>query len=233
MVDNNNWVKEILSDQNIALIGFADLTEFDSDSRFELKYGISIAIALNYEIVAKIPYGPSMEYYNEYKKVSEQLKFVSNFLVEKIEERGFNAISISRKKQNENFRTPFPLKTLATRSGLGWIGRSAALITKQYGNAIRLGGILTNMPLKTGVPINSSFCGDCMECVKNCPGNAIIGNLWELHTDRDELLNAYECKKTVIDRGKIFGITEGSCGVCLAVCPWTKKYIEYSNKAEI
>ena len=89
------------------------------------------------------------------------------------------------------------------------------------------------MPLKTGVPINSSFCGDCMECVKNCPGNAIIGNLWELHTDRDELLNAYECKKTVIDRGKIFGITEGSCGVCLAVCPWTKKYIEYSNKAEI
>ena len=29
MVDNN-WVKEISSDQNIALIGFADLTEFDS-----------------------------------------------------------------------------------------------------------------------------------------------------------------------------------------------------------
>jgi epoxyqueuosine reductase QueG len=89
------------------------------------------------------------------------------------------------------------------------------------------------MPLKTGAPINSSFCGDCMECVKNCPGNAIIGSLWELHTDRDELLNAYECKKTVIDRGKIYGITEGSCGVCLAVCPWTKKYIESSNKAKI
>lgn len=226
MVENNKWVGEILRDRNIALIGFADLTVFDSDTRFELNYGISIAIALNYAIVAKIPDGPSMEYYNEYRKVSERLKDASDFLVEKIQECGFAAISISRQKQNENFRTQFPLKSLATKSGLGWIGRSAALITKQYGNAIRLGGVLTNMPFKTGVPINSSFCGDCMECVKSCPGNAIKGEIWRLHTDRDELLNAYECKKTVIERGKIFNIMEGSCGVCLAVCPYTKKHFE-------
>lgn len=223
MNDNNVWIEEILKDKNIALIGFANLTEINSDIRFGLNYGISIAIALNYEIVSKIPNGPFIEYYNEVQNVSEQLKLTSDFLVEKIKERGFNAISVSRQKQNDSYRTPFPLKTLATRSGLGWIGRSAALITKQYGNAIRLGGILTNMPLKTGEPINSSFCGDCIECVINCPGNAISGNMWDLHMDRDDLLNANQCKTTVIERGKIFKITEGSCGICISVCPWTKK----------
>ena len=94
-----------------------------------------------------------------------------------------------------NFRTPLPFKTLATRSGLGWIGKSATLVTKEYGNAIRLNGVLTDMPIQSGVPINSSLCGDCEECIKSCPGKAVKGKLWDLHTDRDELLDASECKK--------------------------------------
>lgn len=225
MPEHNDWVLETLKDWNIALIGFADISEIDENTRFGFRYGISISIALNHAIVTNIPSGPSMEYYNEYRKVSEQLKAASDFLVERIVEQRFKAKSISRQKQNEDFRTPFPLKTLATRSGLGWIGKSAALVTKQYGNAIRLGGVLTDMPIKTGTPINSSLCEDCIECVRNCPGNAISGKQWSLKTNRDELLEAHKCKETVIDRGRVFDITEGSCGVCLAVCPWTKRYI--------
>ena len=52
-------------------------------------YGISIAIALRGDIVSNIIHGPSMEYYNEYGKVSAELKATSNFLAEKIKERGF------------------------------------------------------------------------------------------------------------------------------------------------
>jgi len=131
--------------------------------------------------------------------------------------------------QDENFRTPLPFKTLATRAGFGWIGKSAALITKQFGNAIRLNGVLTDMPLQTGTPINESFCGECDECVKNCPGKAITGNSWSLNTDRDNLLNAFECKKVSTERGKIFNVDVGTCGICLTVCPWTKKYINSQN----
>jgi len=223
MVDNNNWVKEILKNKNISLIGFADLSDINPNSCYGFKYGISIAIAL--KIFPSITNEPSKEYYNEYNKVSLELKEASIFLANKIKEFGFDAYSLAGEKQNEEFRTKLPFKTLATRSGLGWIGKSAALVTKQFGKAIRLNGILTNMPLETGVPTNLSFCGDCVECVKHCPGKAITGNLWSLDIDRDDLLNAKQCKKTVIERGRIWGVTEGSCGICISVCPYTKQYI--------
>ena len=164
MNENNIWVEEILKDKNIALIGFGDLSGIDNDSRYGFRYGICIAVALTvFPIVSD---EPIIEYYDEYRRVSRELKHINNFLIDKIKERGFNAVPAGQ-PQNENFRTPLPFKTLATRAGLGWIGKSAALITKQFGNAIRLNGVLTDMPLETGTPVNSSFCGDCDECVKN------------------------------------------------------------------
>jgi len=230
MIENNIWVEEILKDRNIALTGFADLSEIDADSRRGFRYGIVFAIALT--VFPSTLSEPSKEYYDEYHRVSAKLKETSDFLSDKITERGFGAVQAGQ-PQDENFRTPLPFKTLATRAGLGWIGKSAALITKKYGNAIRLNGVLTDMPLKTGTPINSSFCGGCDECVKNCPGKAITGNSWGLHTDRDELLNAPQCKQAVIIRGKKFGVAEGTCGICISVCPWTKKYINAQNESGI
>ena len=222
MIENNKWVEKTLGDKRIALIGYADLSEIDADVRRGFQYGISIAIALS--VFPSTTDKPSIEYYDEYRKVSKELGEASRFLADKIIERGFNAYSLAGERQNEDFRTPLPFKTLATRAGLGWIGKSAALITKEYGNAIRLNGVLTDMPLATGTPINSSLCGYCMECVNNCPGKAITGNLWDITADREHLLNAVVCKRTVVERGRIFDVTEGTCGICISVCPWTKKY---------
>jgi len=224
MIENNNWVKEILKDKNISLIGFANLSNMDNELCYGFKYGISIAIAL--KIFPSITNEPSKEYYYEYINVSKRLKEASIFLCDSIKNRGFNAYSLAGEKQNEKYRTKLPFKTLATKSGLGWIGKSATFVTEEYGNAIRLNGVLTEMPMETGIPIESSFCENCIECVKNCPGKAIIGNSWNLEIDRDNLLNAYKCKETVIERGKVWNVTEGSCGVCLSVCPFTKKYIK-------
>ena len=221
---NNKWVEEKLMDKNVALIGFADLSTIDADLRYGYKYGISIAITLN--VFPSITAQPSIDYYNEYNRASTELKEISIFLADIINERGFKAYSLAGERHNNEFRTKIPFKTLATRAGLGWIGKSATLITKQYGNAIRLTGVLTDMPLETGTPINSSFCGTCEECVISCPGKAITGNSWSLDMDRDELVNVYQCKRTIIERGKIWNVTEGSCGICLAVCPYTKKYMD-------
>ena len=220
--ENNHWVESLLKDRNIALIGFADLSEIDLDLRYGFKYGISIAMKL--KVLPSTDSEPSREYYNEYNRVSINLREASNFLADEIKDRGFNSFSLAGEKQNEDYRTRLPFKTLATRAGLGWIGKSAALVTKQFGSAIRLNGVLTDMTLETGTPVNSSSCGNCIECVKHCPGNAITGNLWELHTDRDNLLNAFDCKRAVVERGKIFDVTEGTCGICIAVCPFTKQY---------
>jgi epoxyqueuosine reductase QueG len=228
MVENNNWVKETLKNKNLALIGFADLSNIGSNICYGFQYGISFAIAL--KVFPSITNEPSKEYYDEYKKTSKELMDISVFLANEIKEHGFNAYSLAREKQNDEFRTRLPFKTLATRAGLGWIGKSAALVTEQFGNAIRLNGVLTDMPLETGIPITSSLCGNCEECVKYCPGNAIRGNNWVLNLDRDDLLNAYECKKAVIKRGEIWNVTDGTCGICLAVCPYTKRYINNYQK---
>ena len=222
MLENNKWVEETLINKDIALIGFADLSEIDANLRHGLKYGISIGMVLN--VLPSITDEPSIEYYNEYQVISKKLSDITQFLVAEIKKRGFTALP-AKQQQSENFRTPIPFKTLATRAGLGWIGKSAALITEQYGNAIRLNGVLTDMPFVTGTPINVSFCGDCMECVDKCPGKAIAGKLWDLNTDRDDLLDAQKCKKTVSERGKIFNVMDGTCGICITVCPWTKKYV--------
>jgi epoxyqueuosine reductase QueG len=223
MIENNNWIINILN-KNVSLIGFADLTEIDKNLCYGFRYGVSIAIAL--KVFPSITNEPSRGYYNEYKEVSKLLRETSNFIAEKINEKGFSAYSLANEKQNKQFRTKLPFKTLATRAGLGWIGKSATLVTKNFGNAIRLNGVLTEMPFKTGKPIIRSFCGNCTECVKYCPGKAIIGNSWNINIDRDNLLNAHECKKAVIERGKMWNVTEGTCGICLAVCPYTKEYIK-------
>jgi epoxyqueuosine reductase QueG len=75
-------------------------------------------------------------------------------------------------------RSKLPHKTVATLSGLGWIGKCALLVTRDYGAAVRLTVTLTDAPLQTGKPINKSYCGACTECQKNCPAGAVSGKLW-------------------------------------------------------
>ncbi|HIU68993.1 MAG TPA: epoxyqueuosine reductase [Candidatus Scubalenecus merdavium] len=224
MQQNNLVISEWLKVKGVSLVGFADLHGVDAAEKQNMPYGVCIAIALN--VFPSVGDTPSPAYYTEYKEVSARLKEISLELEDKIQSLGYRAVSLAREKQNRHFVTPLPFKTLATRSGLGWIGRSAVLVTREYGAAVRLNGVITDMPFQTGTPVTASFCGDCHACVDACPGRAVKGELWSVGTKRSRLLNPYKCSRTVGKRGKRIGVTDGSCGVCLAVCPWTKKYIE-------
>lgn len=222
VMENDQWVKETLKEKNIDLIGFADLSEIDTEKRYDYPHAICFAVAL--KVFPSTDSELAKEYYDEFNAVNQRLRETSNFLVEKIMERGFNAYSLFEERQNETFRTQLPLKTLATRSGLGWIGKPAILVTKEYGSAVRISGVLTDMPLTSGTPINESLCGSCEECVKHCPGHAIKGNIWSVHMDRDNLVDPFRCIDTIIERGRVFNVMEGECDICISVCPWTKRY---------
>lgn len=228
MESGNTIIQDLLKDKDISLIGFADLSEIDPEVRFGLRYGICLAVAL--KVFPNVEGAPTYEYFEEYKKVSMQLREVSFYLEEKLREMGYNAYSLAREHQDAQYVTPLPFKTLATRAGLGWIGKSTALVTREYGSAVRLNGVLTDLPLETAEPVNGSFCGDCRECVEHCPAGAITGNNWTLNVPRQELLDPFACKAKVVERGKFFGITEGSCGICIGVCPWSIKYRERLKK---
>ena len=128
-----------------------------------------------------------------------------------------------------NLTTDLPHKTIATRAGLGWIGKCALLINKHFGAALRLGSVLTEAPLTTGTPNYMPGCGKCIACLEACPANAILGTNWEAGVPRNSLVDVFRCREIARDRlimrigREVVGRT--FCGMCIAVCPWTKDYI--------
>ena len=221
----NDFIIEKLKEKGISIVGFADLSNIDYKSRRGLKYGIVIAKTVNKEILINIGNKVSMDYYNEVNRLNDILKDSSRYLEKAIILEGFKAFSQADIKQDERFTTPLPFKTVATNAGLGWIGKSATLITEKYGNAIRLNTVLTDMPFLCGTPITESKCGNCTRCVDRCPAGAIKGIKWNVNVSRNDLIDPKMCKEKVIERGKEFNILWGSCDNCLMSCPYTIKYI--------
>lgn len=139
-----------------------------------------------------------------------------------METHGYKAVPKTTKvvhQDEETLSTTLPHKTVATKAGLGWIGKCALLITEEFGSSIRLSTILTD------VPINESKCGNCNECKKYCPGDAIQGINWSAELSRDSYYNAFNCGKMARKLSDEMGIKDRVCGKCIVACPWTKMYL--------
>ena len=169
--------KELLK-HGASQIGFADVSELSVQVTGNFLRAVSIAVALNHQIIHDISRGPTKEYFAEYERVNNLLAELCERAVEIITRAGKRAEAV--KATTEHF-DPSTLsvrlqhKTIATRAGLGWIGKSALLITQKYGPAIRLGTVLTNAGFEIGEPINDSHCGQCRNCMEACPAHAIVG----------------------------------------------------------
>ena len=226
-----NEIKDLLLLNGADLVGFADLNGLNKNN--EMPYGVCVAVKLNPEIIKSIKNGPNIEYFNEYNRINDLLNNIVTIGTQYLIKNGFKAFAQTSTlvKFNDNFETDLPHKTIGTRSGLGWIGKSALFVTKEYGSGIRISSFLTNAKLDCNDPINESLCGDCMECVKNCPGDAITGKLWNIKMERSEIFDAKKCSKTAkaISKEKLKKEVT-LCGKCIEICPYTIKYVnEYSN----
>ena len=142
-------------------------------------------------------------------------------------EMNYNALAMSRERVAKDFEglsSKIPHKTTGTRSGLGWIGRCALLISPKYGAALRLSTILTDMPIKVGTPIDDSLCDDCTDCQDACPVNAINEVKWDSRKEREEYFDAEKCFEFIKEEMKR---THGKslCAKCGLACPYTKEYL--------
>lgn len=123
-----------------------------------------------------------------------------------------NNLGLTGNFNEETKHSPLPHKTIAGLAGLGWIGKHNLLVSPEYGSAISMCTVLTDAPLQTvahASPI--SKCGDCSLCIDICTAGALKGTTWDTETSRDELLDVHHCT---------------SCLRCLALCPWTQKYMK-------
>ncbi len=67
-------LRGLLLARGAALVGYADLSELWPDVRYHLPCGVSIAMAIDSHIVGQIETGPTLEYYEEYKRLNAQLE---------------------------------------------------------------------------------------------------------------------------------------------------------------
>ncbi len=221
-------IKKMLIENGASLVGFANINGITMQFEQDLTCGISIAVALKPDIINQISKCPTLDYYREYKRVNNLLAHLGKLTAIFLRNRGFKALDLEPTNERGyyvNLSTHLPHKTVATRAGLGWIGKTALLITEKYGSAIRLTSVLTDVIFDTGTPIEKSNCGSCMICVNECPGIAATGQNWNVHMRREDFFDAYRCSDTALERAKLIGVTTTICGKCIVVCPWTKKYI--------
>jgi epoxyqueuosine reductase len=215
-----NELKGYLKGLGASLVGIADLSNVDTSSFNNMNYGIAFAIKIESKIIESLNEGPTKEYYEEYNQINKDLDNIVILCVKYIEGQGYNAIGQTSTyvTRDNNLTTPLPHKTVATRAGLGWIGKNALLTTPKYGSAIRISSVITNMPLLTDIPINESKCGTCTNCVVACPASAIKGTVWNLTLTRDELLDPFKCRKKAreLSHAKI-GVEISLCGKCIEV----------------
>jgi epoxyqueuosine reductase QueG len=124
------------------------------------------------------------------------------------------------RNMNEGFNT----KEAGRRAGIGWIGRSNLLVTKEFGPQINMIAIFVDAPLPEGEPVEYSQCGNCHSCVENCPLKVIHGKLWTKGISREEQVDFATCSRTRLKTYQHLG-RKITCAKCVISCPhgwkWT------------
>ncbi|MGN1363668.1 MAG: hypothetical protein ACI4VU_08200 [Methanobrevibacter sp.] len=225
-------------------VGFANLEDMDVNDvngeslDFKIKSGISFFIHIMPEVVNGLSNGPTGDYLKEYGIINEKLDSIAVDVEKYLKSLGYNAYAQTVSRTGYNVvcsnacKNTLPYKTVATKAGLGWIGKCAMFVNKNYGSALRLSSVLSDAPLEYGKPVTKSFCGSkCVECRDACYGSAVSGLKWSPDLEREDFFDYEKCLKgakkiSLKNLDKELTI----CGKCMYVCPHTQKYLRKALK---
>ncbi len=213
-------------------VGCADISGLPGEQTQGFPRAIVALVGLDRDIVSRIPQGPRQEYFDLYNDTNRLLDGIGLYAQGYLTGKGFGAFAVTRdraRQDAETLLTPYPPhKTLATLAGLGWVGKSALLINRDFGAALRMTAVLTDAPLPVGQPVRESSCGACTACVDACPGGAIQGSRWTPGTQRTELVDVDACQAAMRERCRDHPTIQALCGVCIEACPHTRGYLHGS-----
>jgi epoxyqueuosine reductase QueG len=236
MNDIGAFLKDELLRRGADLVGFGDLAELPIEVREGLPAGVCVAVKYPKEVIRGIAGMPTREYYEYYDKLNERLDMLVTLGAGALQRLGYQAVAKTRAqvaREETEYGTLLPHKTVATRAGIGWIGKCALLVTPQYGSMVRISSILTDAPLQCAQPVNESRCGECMACADACPGGAVLGKNWDVRMEREMFYDAIKCRRTARARAlQGFGVEISQCGKCVEVCPYTRNYLEDKRSAQ-
>lgn len=109
----------------------------------------------------------------------------------------------------------------AAKSGLGWIGKNANLITQKVGSFYFIAELIIDLELEYDSAV-TDHCGSCTACIDACPTEA-IESPYIVNGSKCISYFTIELKEAIPQevKGKfddwIFG-----CDICQDVCPWNR-----------
>jgi len=197
------------------LVGITLLDPLYVYEGYEIKHPtlIMIGVSMDYDELSQVPpsfENPSsaVEVARQYNRASRVCRELANFILA----QGYEA---------ETYPGPYAKQLnmipAAIAAGLGQLGKHGSMINRTYGSSFRLSAVSTDMPLISDGPDefgSEDFCMSCQLCVKDCPPGAI--------SDEKQMVRGVE--KWYVDFDKCipyFGEAL-ACGICLAVCPWSR-----------
>ena len=211
---------EYLLSQGASDVGFFKYSEE------KLPYGISVAVRLSEAIIWEIDSEPTHTYFNHYRSVNS---LIDSLLLKAglfLQKKGYKYITVaasqSINKDGWNYCARFSHKIGARLSGMGFIGKNALFIHKDYGSLVRLGTVFTDCELAGSEnKIISSGCDGCNICAKVCPAAAINEKSFDENNPGEYLIDPKACSDYMKQNFQKIG--RGSvCGLCIRYCPFNR-----------
>jgi reductive dehalogenase len=182
----------------------------------KMKWVVAIAIPMDLDLLSRTPTSlgdaaAALGYSHS--------AFVVSSLAEFIRGLGYQAIPCV----NDTAQSiPF-----AVDAGIGELSRLNKLVTPEYGPAVRLCKVFTDMPMACDKPIDFGlvqFCRKCKKCAEACPSRALsfedepsftTKGPWNNPGHKAWFEDSYKCYE-------YWQKVNTGCGICLTSCPYTK-----------
>lgn len=225
---NAEKIKAIALDEGAVLVGIADLSDIENLPYPKLNKAISIAVRLSDEIMDEVlnKNTPTHPYFHQYRTANSYIDQVVFRIGLKLQQNGMRVVQVAASQSisvgGVGYQALFSHRAAAIRAGIGWIGKSNALVTPEFGPRVRLGTLLFEGDVETDQAMFDSKCGSCNACVKICPAYALTGETYVKGIAREEIVDVRACSEHMhaayqhIGRGVV-------CGLCIAACPIGRK----------
>lgn len=174
------------------------------------KNAIVLVEGLNHEILKGAPKKPViLEVFRAYSKLGHMAVILARY----IRSLGY----LARAHMVMNYQLIVP--PVAIDAGVGELGRHGVLISKEFGSAMKMSVITTDLPMVYDKKPNlgvDDFCKNCKICAENCPSGAIsYGEKQVIRGVERYPFKAEACFKIWNESGT-------DCGVCIGSCPYSK-----------
>ncbi|HPF45716.1 MAG: 4Fe-4S dicluster domain-containing protein [Alphaproteobacteria bacterium] len=203
--------KQVAIDSGAVAVGITKMRPEWVIDTFDVPYEnvITIGVAMDFENLKTAPEVPSAI---EVIKKYGEAHIVSHAIATWIHEQGWNA-----KSYGGSNNVPILLIPPAIESGLGELGKHGSIINRENGSVLRLGALVTNMPLDYDSPDSfgvDDFCMNCKACQNACPPDAIY--------PEKQMVRGVNKWYVDFDKCLPFFNENTGCGICLAACPWSR-----------